>query len=77
LYSQSLVTSGIGADTGVEVAVEGMAQASEEGVGTMRIQQYYSQIVSQGRRGTPTYKEAKRDLASVITSQTTVFCLGL
>ena len=43
----------------------------------MRIQQYYSQIVSQGRRGTPTYKEAKRDLASVATTQSVVFSLGL
>jgi len=45
----------------------------------MRIQQYYSNIItkSRGRRGGPTYAEAQRDYTSAVKSQSTQLPAGL
>ncbi len=35
----------------------------------MKTQEYYSQIVTRGRRGSPTFQEAERDLKSAVQTQ--------
>ena len=32
----------------------------------MKVQQYYSNIITKGRRGGPTYAEAQRDFTSAV-----------
>jgi hypothetical protein len=45
----------------------------------MRIQKYYSNIVAanRGRRGSPTYAEAKRDYLSAATTRQASFTMGI
>jgi hypothetical protein len=42
----------------------------------VKTQEYYSQIVTRGRRGTPTYAEAERDLKAVMRTQLVGYATG-